>query len=154
MRLLLTWLCVALMAVAAPAYAQDNSPDDQSIEALLLGSWDVAIREFEIDNTQVRQTDGVIHVTARLPDGTYSVLVTMSSHVSNINGGDRPIPACEGEPKCVQNSATEGIGIYSNGRFSIDYYGENWLDDVFTIKGNTMSGRDLNGPIFLTKVLR
>ena len=141
MRKLLKLLGVTLAFVAAPGYGQDDAPDDQSIEDLLLGSWDVAIREFEIDNAHVRQTDGVVHVTARLPDGTYTVLVTMSSHVSNSNGGDRPLAACEGKPKCVQNSATEGVGIYTNGRFSIDYYGDNWLDDVFTISGNTMSGQ-------------
>ena len=50
-------------------------------------------------------------------------------------------------------AGTEGIGRYVAGRFMIDYYGENWYDDVFTISGLTMSGRDPNGPIYMEKVV-
>lgn len=147
MRTLYIVLGIILSGMTSTVVAQD----DQSIEDLLLGSWDVAIREYEYDNAKVRQTDGVIHVTGRLPDGTYTVLVTISTHITAKEGSERPIPACEGKTECVQHGATEGIGVYSNGKFRIDYYGDNWLDDVFTIDGNTMSGADLNGPIYLTK---
>lgn len=144
-------LTLALLGLISGLYAGTTQADEQSIEDLLLGSWDVAIREYEYDNAVVRQTDGVIHVTGRLQDGTYTVLVTISTHITAKEGNERPIPACEGKSECVQHGATEGIGVYSNGKFRIDYYGDNWLDDVFTIDGNTMSGADLNGPIYLTK---
>lgn len=143
---------LTLLALStAPALGQGVPGDDQSIEKLLLGSWDVANREFEYDNTKVVQTDGVLHVTDRLPDGTYTVLVTIATNISNLDGSDRPHPACNGESKCVQNGATEAIGVYSNGKFRVDYYGDNWLDDVFTVSGRKMSGKDLNGPIYMTK---
>ncbi len=148
MRLPQFLILVGLSCASLPVFAQ---ADDQSIEQLLIGSWDVAIREFEYENTKVRQTDGVFHVTGRLPDGTYTVLVTIATHISNLDESDRPHPACDGKPKCVQNGATEAIGVYSNGKFRVDYYGENWLDDVFTVSGRQMSGKDLNGPIFMTK---
>lgn len=138
--------------IALSAHAQGVPAGEQSVEKLLMGTWNVAIREFEYENTKVRQTDGVFHVTGRLPDGTYTVLVTIATHISNLDGSDRPHPACEGKSKCVQNGATEAIGVYSNGRFRVDYYGENWLDDLFTVSGHKMSGKDLNGPIFMTKV--
>lgn len=144
-------ILVGLACIALPAFAQGVPGDDQSIEELLIGSWDVAIREFEYENTKVRQTDGVFHVTGRLPDGTYTVLVTIATHISNLDESDRPHPACDGKSECVQNGATEAIGVYSNGKFRVDYYGENWLDDVFTVSGRKMSGKDLNGPIFMTK---
>lgn len=152
MQLFRIFTLACLACAAGPSLAQGVPADQQSIEKLLIGSWEVAIREFEYENTKVTQTDGILHVTGRLPDGTYTVLVTIATHISNLDGSDRPHPACEGKPKCVQNGATEAIGVYSNGKFRVDYYGENWLDDVFTISGRKMSGKDLNGPIFMTKV--
>ena len=150
-----TGLLAAALAVialyASLAIAQDVPSDDASVEKLLLGTWLVDDREFEFDDTKIHHRDGIFHITARLADGTYSVLVTIATHISNRDGSDRPHRACDGKPTCIQNGATEGIGVYSNGRFRVDYYGENWIDDVFTVSGRTMSGRDLNGPIFMRK---
>ena len=159
MRAGLPFLLLTILLVGGPAPAQSDAVEggpstNASIEELLLGSWNVDDREFEIDGVAVRQTGGVIHVTERLPDGSFLVLVTISTHLSNKDGSDRPLPECDGKTACVHAGATEAVGIYSNGRFSIDYYGENWYDDVFTIRGTTMSGRDPNGPIRLTKVVR
>lgn len=159
MHAAVTTLCLTVLLAGTLAHAQSDSsstypPKNQSVEELLLGSWNVAVREFDFENVAIRQTGGVIHITERLPDGTFLVLVTLSNHVSNKDGSDRPLAECDGEKECVRASATEGIGVYSNGRFLIDYFGENWMDDVFTISGTTMSGRDANGPIHLTKSVR
>ncbi len=153
-RAVISILCLMVLLVNAPGHAQTASSENTSIEDLLLGSWKVADREFDVGNTAVRQTGGVIHITERLPDGTFLVLVTISTHLSNKDGSERPLPECDGRKECVHAGATEAVGVYSNGRFSIDYYGENWYDDVFTIDGTTMSGRDPNGPIHLTKSAR
>ena len=159
MRTIVAILCLTTLFAGRSVYAQSDSSSgdsqgEQSIEDLLLGSWDVADREFDVENTSVRQTDGVIHITERLPDGTFLVLVTISTHIGNKDGSDRPLPECDGKKECVHAGATEAVGVYSNGRFLIDYYGENWYDDVFTIDGTTMSGSDPNGPIRLTKLVR
>lgn len=155
MRVVISILCLMVLLASGAGYAQtDASSQSASIEDILIGSWKVADREFEADGIAVRQTGGVIHITERMPDGTYLVLVTISTHLSNRDGSDRPLPECDGKKECVHAGATEAVGVYSNGRFLIDYYGENWYDDVFTIDGATMSGRDPNGPIRLTKVVR
>ncbi len=38
-----------------------------------------------------------------------------------------------------------------NDKLFNDWISEGWIDDVFTISGNKMSGDDGNGPIKLTK---
>lgn len=154
-RVVFAILCLTVLLASGAGYAQiDASSQNTSIEDLLIGSWKVADREFDVENMSVRQTGGVVHVTERLPDGTFLVLVTISTHLSNKDGSDRPLPECDGKKECIHAGATEAVGVYSNGRFSIDYYGENWYDDVFTIDGTTMSGRDPNGSIHLTKTVR
>lgn len=152
MPALFLMLLTALLLPTPRANAQSNdAPDPGSAEKLLLGSWRVAEREFEFGNVIVRHTDGVIHIKGRKDDGTYNVLVTLKNNLTS-KSGDDPLPECDGKTECIQSSATEAVGIYSNGRFLIDYFSENWYDDVFRISGTTMRGQDRNGPIVLTKV--
>ena len=77
----------------------------------------------------------------------------MTTHIKVKEGRDGSFIDCQGKDECTISSGTEGIGRYVAGRFMIDYFGENWYDDVFTIDGLTMSGADPNGPIFLEKVV-
>ncbi len=147
--------CWLALAVTTPTDAQSRgSAADHTIEELLLGTWIVQDREFEVGDVLVRHIDGKIHVADRKPDGTYTVLVTLSSHFRAKDGSGAPLPECDGKPECILASGTEGVGVYTNGRFFIDYFGENWIDDLFTISDFTMRGWDVNGPIVLTKVDR
>ena len=149
-RILAVRCLIAVLAASGAAQALAQAAGDP-IEELLLGTWSVAERRIEYENAVVRQVGGKIHIADRNPDGTYRVLVRMSSHIANKDGSPGTPIQCNGEEECVIASATEGIGVYSNGRFFIDYAAENWYDDVFRIDGLTMSGRDPNGPIFLEK---
>ncbi len=141
---------IAVLAASGAAQVLAQAAGDP-IEELLLGTWSVAERRIEYENAVVRQVGGKVHIADRNPDGTYRVLVRMSSHIATKDGSPGSPIECNGEEECVIASATEGIGVYSNGRFFIDYSAENWYDDVFKIDGLTMSGRDPNGPILLEK---
>ena len=147
-------VCLAILVASASVHAQSSVSeeiDSRSIEALMLGTWVVEDREFESAGVVTRQIEGTVHITDRNPDGTYTVLVTLSTHFKKRDGRKGPLLECDGKNECVRASATEGVGVYSNGRFTIDYYAENWYDDVFTVSGSTMRGRDRNGPIVLRK---
>ena len=144
-------LCAMLLGVSpGSAQAQD---EDQSIEDLLLGTWLVEERVLEFANATARQINGKVHITERNDDGTYRVLVTLSTHLKKREGEEGQFVDCQGKDECTTSSATEGVGRYVAGRFMIDYYAENWYDDVFTIDGLTMNGADPNGPIVLQKVV-
>ena len=132
------------------AHAQN---DDQSIDDLLIGTWIVQERILEFANATARQINGKVHITERNDDGTYRVLVTLSTHLKKREGEEGEFVDCQGKDECTTSSGTEGVGRYVAGRFMIDYFADNWYDDVFTVSGLTMNGRDPNGPIVLEKVV-
>lgn len=151
MNIRLARVLAILPAVIAlgSANAQD---DDELIENLLVGTWLVEERVLEFANATARQINGKVHITERNDDGTYRVLVTLSTHLKVREGEEGDFVDCQGKDECTTSSATEGVGRYVAGRFMIDYYAENWYDDVFTVSGLTMNGADPNGPIILRKV--
>ena len=60
-------------------------------------------------------------------------------------------PECEGKKECRYDDASEGTGRLINGKLFVDWVSDGWIDDVFTVSGDTMTGDDGTGPIKLTR---
>jgi hypothetical protein len=146
-KLKLSLLCTILLPFVA-AYGQDS----KSMEETLLGVWKMEPRILRRDNFVSYQEEATISITERMPDGRYLVIARMTSRVVADIEGAFNIPGCEDKKECIYDDATEGIGSSFRSAFYIDYFAENWIDDLFTVKGNVMTADDGNGPIVLIKV--
>ncbi len=135
------WLFIA---ASASSFAQ-------SIEQQILGEWKMELRILKSPGVEYHQEDASIFVIEKLPDGTFRVLSHMTTRAVADSENLLDRPECEGKTVCIYDDASEGIGRLINGKLFIDWISEGWIDDVFTISGNKMSGDDGNGPIKLTK---
>ena len=118
----------------------------------LLGVWKMEPRILRRENFVSYQEEATVSITERLPDGRYLVIARMTSRVVTDVEGALNIPGCEDKTECIYDDATEGLGSSFRSAFYVDYFAENWIDDLFTVKGNVMTADDGNGPIKLIKV--
>jgi hypothetical protein len=140
-------LALVLLLPSFVVYGQDN----ESMEETLLGVWIMEPRVLRGANFVDYQEEATISITEKLPDGRYLVLARMTSRVVTDDEGILNIPGCEEKTECIYDEATEGIGSSFRSAFYVDYYAENWIDDLFTVKGHVMTADDGNGPIKLIK---
>jgi hypothetical protein len=140
--ILSVWL---LIAISASSFAQNY-------EQQILGEWKMAPRILERIGVEFHQEDASIFISEKLPDGTFRVISHMTTRAVADDERLLDRPECEGKTECIYDDASEGIGRLINGKLFIDWISEGWIDDVFTISGDKMSGDDGNGPIRLTKV--
>jgi len=129
-----------------------QAQDTDSMEDTLLGVWKMEPRILRRENYVAYQEEAIIAITERLPDGRYTILARMTSRVVAEVEGLIDIPGCEDQKECTFDDATEGIGSSFRSAFYIDYFAANWIDDLFTVKGNVMTADDGNGPIKLIKI--
>lgn len=136
------WL---LIAAAATSFAQ-------SIEEQVLGEWKMELRILKRIGVVYYQEEASIFIIEKLPDETFRVMSHMTTRAVAEDERFLDRPECEGKTECFYDDGSEGVGRLINGKLFIDWISEGWIDDVFTISGNKMSGDDGNGPIRLTKV--
>ena len=132
-------------------YGLVQSQEGNSIEDKLLGVWEMEPRILEGPGYIAYQEEATISITERMPDGRYMIIVRMTTRVVSEVSGAINIPGCEDKTECIFDDATEGIGSSFRSAFYVDYFASNWIDDLFTIKGNVMTADDGNGPIKLIK---
>ena len=135
---------VPVLRIAGTGYGLDGGH--------LLGVWKMEPRILRRENYDAYQEEAIIAITERLPDGRYTVLARMTSRVVAEVKGLIDIPGCEDKKECTFDDATEGIGSSFRSAFYVDYFAANWIDDLFTVKGNVMTADDGNGPIKLIKI--
>jgi len=128
-----------------------HAQDSKTMEETLLGVWKMEPRILRRANYVAYQEDATIAITGRMPDGRYRVIARMTTRVVSDVEGIMDIPGCEDKKECIYDDATEGIGSSFRSAFYIDYFSSNWIDDLFTVKGNVMTADDGNGPIRLIK---
>jgi len=134
-----------LIAAAASSFAQ-------SIDEQILGEWKMELRILKRIGVDFYQEDASIFIIEKLPDGTFRVISHMTTRAVADDERLLDRPECEGKTECIYDDASEGVGRLINGKLFIDWISEGWIDDVFTISGDKMSGDDGNGPIKLTRV--
>lgn len=123
----------------------------QELEERLLGEWEMELRILKYPGVEYYQEDASIFIAEKMPDGTFRVISHITTRAVAESENLLLRPECEGKTECFYDDASEGIGQLINGKLFIDWASEGWIDDVFTISGNTMTGDDGNGPIRLTK---
>ena len=128
-----------------------HGQESRVTEDTLLGVWKMEPRILRRENFIAYQEEATISITERMPDGRYMVIARMTSRVVADVEGLIDIPGCEDKKECIFDDATEGIGSSFRSAFYIDYFADNWIDDLFTVKGNVMTANDGNGPIRLIK---
>ena len=140
-----------LIALCTLPHGFAHAQESNSIEDTLLGVWKMEPRILRRADYVAYQEDATIAITGRLPDGRYTVIARMTTRVVTEVAGTIDIPGCEDKKECIYDDATEGIGSSFRSAFYIDYFSSNWIDDLFTVKGNVMTADDGNGPIKLIK---
>ena len=136
-------ICLFLAAIAS-TYAQD-------LDEQLIGEWKRELRILEYPGVRYYQEDASIFITEKMPDGTFRILSRITTRAVAESENLLLRPECEGKKECIYDDASEGIGQLINGKLFVDWISEGWIDDIFTISGNTMTGDDGNGPIRLKK---
>jgi len=136
------WL---LIVAAATSFAQ-------SIDEQVLGEWKMELRILKRIGVVYYQEEASIFIIEKLPNETFRVMSHMTTRAVAEDERFLDRPECEGKTECFYDDGSEGVGRLINGKLFIDWISEGWIDDVFTISGNKMSGDDGNGPIRLTKV--
>jgi hypothetical protein len=136
-----------LWLLAAPVSAQE----ELSVEERLIGVWRMDPRTLEAPGAKFYQEDGTVSILERLPDGRFRVIARITTRAVSETDMTFNEPGCVNTKECTYDSATEGIGAVFRNTMYIDWVSEGWIDDVFTIKGNVMTGDDGNGPIRLVK---
>jgi hypothetical protein len=144
-RLLTTLSIWLFIAGSASSFAQ-------SLDEQILGEWRMELRILKRSGVVFYQEEASIFFIEKLPDNTFRVMshITTRAVADSEHLLDRP--ECEGKTECYYDDGSEGIGTLINGKLFVDWNSQGWIDDVFTISGNKMSGDDGNGPIKLTKV--
>lgn len=133
-----------LVILPAASSAQDL---DQHIQ----GEWEMDLRILRFPGVVYYQENGSVFINEKRPDGTFRVLSRITTRAVADNENLLVRPECTGKSECIYDDASEGVGRLINGKLFIDWVSDGWIDDVFTIAGNTMTGDDGNGPIKLTK---
>lgn len=138
---------MTLGLIAAPAYAQDQP----SVAERVIGVWRMDPRTLETPGAKYYQEDGTVSILERLPDGRFRVMARITTRAVSESEMTFNEPGCQNTKECTYDSATEGIGAVFRNTMYIDWISDGWIDDVFTIKGDVMTGDDGNGPIRLVK---
>ncbi len=141
-----------LLSVTSVSLLLAISSFAQDLDEQILGEWQMELRVLDFPGVKYHQEEASIFISEKLPDGTFRII----SHITTRAVADSEYlllrPECEGKTECIYDDGSEGIGRLINGRLFVDWFSEGWIDDVFTISGDKMSGDDGNGPIRLTKV--
>ena len=141
-----------LLSVTSVSLLLAISSFAQDLDEQILGEWQMELRILDFPGVKYHQEEASIFISEKLPDGTFRII----SHITTRAVADNEYlllrPECEGKTECIYDDGSEGIGRLINGRLFVDWFSEGWIDDVFTISGDKMSGDDGNGPIRLTKV--
>jgi hypothetical protein len=141
-----------LLSVTSVSLLLAISSFAQDLDEQILGEWQMELRILDFPGVKYHQEEASIFISEKLPDGTFRII----SHITTRAVADSEYlllrPECEGKTECIYDDGSEGIGRLINGRLFVDWFSEGWIDDVFTISGDKMSGDDGNGPIRLTKV--
>lgn len=137
-------LCCVALLLAFPVFAQD-------LDEHILGEWQMELRILEYPGVKYYQEEASIFITEKMPDGTFRVISHITTRAVAESEYLLTRPECEGKTECIYDDGSNGIGRLINGKLFIDWIDDGWIDDVFTISGNKMSGDDGNGPIRLTK---
>jgi hypothetical protein len=143
---------IILSAVLLLASGSVHAQESNSMEETLLGVWKMEPRILRGGNYVSYQEEAIMSITERMPDGRYLVIVRMTSRIVTDEEGLMNVPGCEEKTECFIDDATEGIGSSFRSAFYVDYFADNWIDDLFTVKGNVMDADDGNGPIRFNKV--
>ena len=109
------------------------------------------LRILELPGVVYHQEEASIFISEKLPDGTFRVISHITTRAVAVSEHLLVRPECEGKTECIYDDGSEGVGRLINGKLFIDWISEGWIDDVFSISGNKMTGDDGNGPIRLTK---
>jgi hypothetical protein len=133
-----------LMTASAMSFAQD-------LEQHIIGEWKMDLRILRFQGVEYYQEDASIFISEKMPDGTFRIISHITTRAVAEDARLLLRPECEGKTECIYDDASEGIGRLINGKLFIDWLSAGWIDDVFTISGDTMTGDDGNGPIKLTK---
>ncbi len=143
-----------LLSVTSVSLLLAISSFAQDLDEQILGEWQMELRILDFPGVKYHQEEASIFISEKLPDGTFRII----SHITTRAVADSEYlllrPECEGKTECIYDDGSEGVGRLINGRLFVDWFSEGWIDDVFTISGDKMSGDDGNGPIRLTKVDR
>jgi hypothetical protein len=114
----------------------------QSLDEQILGEWKMELRILDFPGVKYHQEEASIFISEKNPDGTFRII----SHITTRAVADSEYllvrPECEGKTECIYDDGSEGIGRLINGKLFIDWISEGWIDDVFTISGNKMTGDD------------
>ena len=124
----------------------------QSAEPKVPGEWRMDLRILKSQGLALSQRDIILFVSDESPDGTYRVLTHLTTDAVADDENRLSRPECKGKMECTYDDASEGIGRLIGDKFYIDWLDDAWIDDVFTISGNKMTGDDGNGPLDFTKV--
>jgi hypothetical protein len=125
---------------------------DVPLEEHIIGVWRMDLRTLESPGVMYYQEEGTVSIIEQMPDGTFRVLCRVTTRAVAESADLMIRPGCAGRKECVYDEATEGVGVLMDDRIYIDWLDdEGWIDDLFTIDGNVMTGDDGNGPIRLVK---
>lgn len=140
--LLLTWSMLLWPDLSG---AQDNKLQIQ-------GEWRMELRTVKSPGIVSDQQEITLIISDKTAEGMYVVLAYVTIHAV-MDGVDLLArPECEGKSECTFSDGSEGVGRLIGNKFYIDWVDEAWIDDVFTVSGNKMTGDDGNGPINLTRI--
>jgi len=128
-----------------------EAQEDEPVEDRVIGVWRMDPRTLVAPGARYHQEDGTVSITERLPDGRYRVIARITTRAVSETELTFNEPGCVETTECTYDSATEGIGAVFRNTMYIDWLDEGWIDDLFTINGNEMTGDDGNGPIRLVK---
>ncbi len=139
-------ITIACLLITATAWSLA-----QNLEQHILGEWKMELRVLRFPGVNYYQEDASIFITEKMPDGTFRIISRITTRAVADNENLLLRPECRGKTECVYDDASEGIGRLIDGKLFVDWLSEGWIDDVFTISGDKMTGDDGNGPINLTK---
>ena len=128
-----------------PAWPQEGDIDIQ-------GEWSMDTRVRRSPGIVFHERDLRIFVGDRTDDGSYRVLSTLTVRAVADSEGWLNRPECAGKKECVFDDGSEGIGRLVGDKFYVDWLDEAWIDDVYTVVGNRMTGHDGNAPLDFVRV--
>ena len=149
MKLILASLICLLAWASYPGAI--HAQDEQTVEERVVGVWRMDPRTLHAPGAKYYQEDGTVSITDRLPDGRFRVIARITTRAVSETEITFNEPGCQDVKECTYDSATEGIGAVFRNTMYIDWLDEGWIDDLFTIKDNEMTGDDGNGPIRLVR---
>ena len=124
----------------------------QNLDEHILGEWRMDLRILDFPDVKYHQEEASLFISEKMPDGTFRIISRITTRAVAENEYLLIRPECEGKTECIYDDGSEGIGRLVNGKLFIDWIDEGWIDDIFTINGNEMTGDDGNGPIRFVKV--